>query len=98
MRGSPRLRHVDLYSLPAVAAYAEAFAECGLKHLETFRASNCPGFRGHDVAVLNQSCPGIGKIYLWDIDYRWTPKELVRLLQEAKEQGDLLSKLIFSTG
>jgi hypothetical protein len=64
LRGSSKLKRVDLKYLIKVSGYADIFAKCHLEHLETFLAIHCPDLHDYDVDVLKQSCPKIKTLIL----------------------------------
>jgi hypothetical protein len=67
LKNSSKLRYIELYSLPSVTGYTQIFGECSLKHLQTFRARECPDFNKGDEDFLRKNCPRIAEISVTEI-------------------------------
>jgi hypothetical protein len=69
LKGSTKLRVVNISTAPFVTGYSDIFADCNLQHLEHLVASCWRGFQSCDANVLRQKCPKLRKIIANDIDY-----------------------------
>jgi hypothetical protein len=55
MKGTTKLKYVNLCYLYRIKGYTDIFAECNLEPLETFQAVSCSGLLACDLDVLKQS-------------------------------------------
>jgi hypothetical protein len=62
LKGSSKLRVIQLVDVQDVTGYSDIFSECNLERLEHFSAIACPSFRGRDADFLRQRCPKIREV------------------------------------
>jgi hypothetical protein len=68
LKGSSKLRVIELDNLPKVTGYSDIFAEYNLEHQQYFSTIVC-GFRRRAADVLRQCCPKIRNIHPFYIEY-----------------------------